>query len=73
MAMNATIPTEADRQREDRIESLSRMVKEAYAAGDKLETRRLFNEFRTEVLARSPEQVARLEAELHERILGGDR
>ena len=69
--MNATIPTEADLQREERIASLSQMVKEAHAAGDKLETRRLFNEFRAEVLARSPEQVARMEAELNQRIYGG--
>lgn len=64
---------QGDQLREDRIEVLSRMVKEAHAAGDKLETRRLFDEFRAAVLARSPEQVARMEAELHKRIGEGDR
>lgn len=60
--------TQHDQLREERIETLSRMVKEAHAAGDKLETRRLFNEFRAAVLSRSPEQIARMEAEMQRRI-----
>ena len=71
--MNATIPTEADQRREERIESLSRMVMEAHAAGDKLETRRLYDEYRAAVLARSPEQIDRLEAAQYRRVLGGDQ
>lgn len=66
--MNVFQSAEADQQREDRIEVLSRMVKEAHAAGDKLETRRLFNEFRAAVLSRSPEQIARMEAEMQRRM-----
>lgn len=71
--MNAFLLTEADQQRENRIEALSRKVKEAHAAGDKLETRRLFEEFRAAVLARSPEQIARMEAEMQKRIQGEDQ
>ncbi len=63
----------SDELREERIAVLAQLVREAQAAGDKAETRRLYDEYKAAALARSPEQVALLEAELHQRIFGGDR
>ena len=51
----------SDYLRERRIRRLSRDVKAAYAAGDRQRTRELLALLAIENMARSPEQVARLE------------
>ncbi len=50
-----------DEAREARIQSLSTLIRTAFSAGDRDEARRLYEEFRAAVLARSPEQVGRME------------
>lgn len=62
-----------DEAREMRIRNLSDLTQAAVAAGDKAEARRLYDEFRAAALARSPEQVGRMEAEQRKRIFGGGR
>jgi len=57
---NATICL-ADQRREARIRSLRRLLNREYAAGNKDEARRLLQEFNAAILARSPEQVERME------------
>lgn len=51
----------SDWLRERRIRRLSRGVKAAYAAGDRQRTRELLALLAIENMARSPEQVARLD------------
>jgi len=50
-----------DALREQRIQALSRLAKQAYAAGHKDETRRLLAEMHAVAGTRSPEQVRRME------------
>jgi len=51
----------ADQRREARIRALRRLLNREYAAGNKDEARRLLQEFNAAILARSPEQVERME------------
>jgi len=51
----------ADRLREARIQALKRLLNHEYATGNRDEARRLWQEFNAAILARSPEQVERME------------
>ncbi|MEG0181997.1 MAG: hypothetical protein RR704_00875 [Stenotrophomonas sp.] len=57
-----------DIAREERIEALSRLLSAAQEAGDRDEMRRIYEEFRAAVLARSPDQMALLEHQMFVRI-----
>jgi len=60
-AFSSTTICLADRLREARIRALRRLLNREYAAGNKDEARRLLQEFNAAILARSPEQVERME------------
>jgi len=51
----------ADQRREARIRALKLLLNREYAAGNRDEARRLWREFNAAILARSPEQVKRME------------
>jgi len=51
----------ADQRREARIQALRRLLNREYATGNRDEARRLLQEFNAAILARSPEQVERME------------
>jgi len=51
----------ADQRREARIRALKLLLNREYAAGNRDEARRLWQEFNAAILARSPEQVAKME------------
>jgi hypothetical protein len=57
----------ADLRREHRIRSLSARFLEAYGAGDKATARRIDTARVAEIRARSPRQVARMEAGIYKR------
>jgi len=51
----------SDQRREARIRALGQLLNREYAAGNREEARRLWQEFNAAILARSPEQVAKME------------